>query len=34
MEGSYSMVASDGSVFEAAIPAFSLHRPEAALRLN
>ena len=34
MEGSYSMVTGDGSAFEAAIPAFSLHRPEAARRLN
>ncbi len=34
MEGSYSMIAGDGTTFEAAIPAFSLHRPEAARRPN
>ena len=34
MEGSYSMIAEDGTAFEAAIPAFSLHLPEAARRPN
>jgi ApaG protein len=34
MEGSYSMVADDGTAFEAVIPAFSLHLPEATRRLN
>lgn len=34
MEGSYSMVTGDGAAFEAAIPAFSLHLPEATRRLN
>jgi ApaG protein len=34
MEGSYSMVTSDETRFEATIPTFSLHLPEATRRLN
>ena len=34
MQGAYAMVTADGTTFEAAIPAFSLHLPEAARRLN
>ena len=34
MEGGYTMVAADGVAFEAVIPAFSLHLPEANRRPN
>jgi ApaG protein len=34
MRGDYRMVAADGEGFDAAIPAFSLHLPGAARRLN
>jgi ApaG protein len=34
MRGAYQMRAASGETFEAVIPEFSLHRPEAARRLN
>ena len=34
MEGSYEMLTTDGAVFDAAIPAFSLHLPTATRTLN
>jgi ApaG protein len=34
MRGAYRMRTEAGEAFEARIPEFSLHRPEAALRLN
>ena len=34
MRGSYQMVTDSGDIFEAEIPEFSLHRPEAVKRMN
>jgi ApaG protein len=34
MVGSYAMQMTDGTLLDVAIPAFSLHTPEAAKRLN
>ncbi|MBS0411009.1 MAG: Co2+/Mg2+ efflux protein ApaG [Proteobacteria bacterium] len=34
MRGSYQMVTEGGEIFEAEIPEFSLHRPEAVKRMN
>ena len=34
MEGSYEMLTTDGAVFDAAFPAFSLHLPTAPRTLN
>jgi len=34
MRGAYQMVTATGEMFEAEVPAFSLHLPEATLRLN
>ena len=34
MRGSYQMLTETGEVFEAQIPEFSLHLPEARRRLN